>query len=777
MTVIAYHLAKYLAEHIQRLPIYTFLIVAIALPCISWGAAELDTSNEPDAPWRIFADQIDYDKKTKTYTAEGNVILKQSNRKITADRILYNTDTMKAYATGHVVVTAGDDILTGERIEMDLNTETGTIHGGRAFFEARHFHIRGEKIRKTGDKTYAADRASMTSCDGETPDWKITGRDINLSLEGYATAWHAALWFRRVPVFYSPFFIVPIKQDRQSGLLRPEVTISSNRKGFGYTQPLFWAISPSTDATFYWDYMEERGNKWGAEFRYILNPLSRGTVMFDYLDDQKIDNGIGDSSQKWGYTDDNYLRTNKDRYWFRMKHDQGDMPLGFLGRVDLDIVSDQDYLREWRRGLTGFDASQYHFIRNFGRDLDDYDENIRRNIVNLTRNWSKYRLNAGATWFDNVTPSVKDLTIQRLPWITFSGSKQKVLQTPFYYTLDAGYNYFYRQDGDENRNITGLHDTNLYPRVFLPMRAGNFFTVEPSAGWRYNYWHINTLENDDPDQETSLDRNIYDIGIGLDSEVSRIYQIGGNRIDKIKNSIRPRIAYTYIPEVDQDDIPDFSEIEPIDKINIVTYSVTSTFTSKLKQKRNLKGSRSLSQAHDDATQYAYHDFLRIFLEQSYDFNEANDDEVEEPEPLSPLYGEIRFYPSPYLWGRADIKWDFYDNQSVEENVEAVFQNKRGDRLHARYSARDDDVVQRENLNFFLNVAITNRLSANARYEQDLLENQDVMRGLGWQYRADCWTFSFDYLEEAEDQRYTFAIFLHGLGGFRQNIGSGNEIEN
>ena len=122
VTIIAYHLAKYLAEHIHRLPIYTFLIVAIALPCISWGAAELDTSNEPDAPWRIFADQIDYDKKTQTYTAEGNVILKQNNRKITADRILYNTDTMKAYATGHVVVTAGDDILTGERIEMDLNT-------------------------------------------------------------------------------------------------------------------------------------------------------------------------------------------------------------------------------------------------------------------------------------------------------------------------------------------------------------------------------------------------------------------------------------------------------------------------------------------------------------------------------------------------------------------------------------------------------------------------------------------------------------------------------
>jgi len=101
---------------------------------MSWGAPELDTNNEPDAPWRIFADQIHYDKKTRTYTAEGNVTLKQNNRKITADKIIYNTGTMTAYATGNVVVTAGNDILTGERIEMDLNSKTGTIQGGRAFF-------------------------------------------------------------------------------------------------------------------------------------------------------------------------------------------------------------------------------------------------------------------------------------------------------------------------------------------------------------------------------------------------------------------------------------------------------------------------------------------------------------------------------------------------------------------------------------------------------------------------------------------------------------------
>ena len=41
------------------------------------------------------------------------------------------------------------------------------------------------------------------------------------------------------------------------------------------------------DATFYDHYMDRRGNKLGAEFRYVTSPLTKGTLMLDYLDDDK----------------------------------------------------------------------------------------------------------------------------------------------------------------------------------------------------------------------------------------------------------------------------------------------------------------------------------------------------------------------------------------------------------------------------------------------------------------------------------------------------------
>jgi len=739
----------------RPLPILIFIFSLLCSTMVSFGQTV-----SPDLPWQIFADHVNYDKKTHFFTATGNVSLVQGNRKIVADRIRYRTDTLVAEALGNVVVTVGNDILTGEKMELDLRRETGMIHNGRAFFQARNFHITGYQIEKTGAKTYAAKKATITTCDGETPDWKITGRDVKVTVEGYATAWHTALWIKKLPIFYVPYLVVPVKQKRQSGLLAPQFVISDSRNGVGYTQPVFWAISSNTDATFYWQSIEKRGNKWGAEFRYVLDPRSKGTVMFDYLDDRQVDDGVGNSSDLWGYTHDNQLRPNNNRYWFRMKHDQLTLPLGLTAKIDLDIVSDQDYLLEFKDGITGFDTSDAYFLHTFGRDLDDFNESVRRNIINIGRTWSKFRLNTGATWYDDVIRrqfSENDPTIQQLPWVTFNGSKQSVFKTLLYYTLDTRYIHYYRADSDTNSDITRLHEAELYPRLFLPFKAGRFFTIEPFAGWRYNYWYVNETEDNDPGQKKSFDRNIYDIGGRFSSEVYRIYQIGGTRIDKIKHAIRPQIFYDYTPETDQDDLPNFSPVKAIEKKNVITYSLISAFTSKLKK---------TDQKENKTKKYDYREFLRLFLSQSYDLDEASND-VEEPKPFAPLFGEIRFRPSSYFWAKADMKWDTYENNYLEKNVEAAIRDKRGDRLHASYRIKGN---QQEHLKFYLYAAITNRLSTHVEYERDMIAREDVKRRWGWLYRADCWTFSVDYIEETNDQKFAFSISLHGLGGFRHSFG-------
>ena len=259
--------------------------------------------NDTELPWTINADTLHYDEKSQLYTAEGHVLITQGDRVISADRVQFDQQNMTARAEGNVKVTTGSDFITGSRIELDLDQKTGIVYDGSIYLRENNFHITGQKILKTGEKTYKIENAGVTTCDGSRPDWIITGKKIDVTLEGYGIVEGATLRAGGIPVLYSPYLVFPANTKRQTGLLAPQLG-ASTRWGYFINQPFFWAISDSADATFYENYMTERGNKMGAEFRYALSETGKGAWMADYLNDNQIDDGTGDSSEKWGYADD-----------------------------------------------------------------------------------------------------------------------------------------------------------------------------------------------------------------------------------------------------------------------------------------------------------------------------------------------------------------------------------------------------------------------------------------------------------------------------------------
>ena len=370
------------------LRLFIIAIVLLFMPFPLRAGIGPAVDEDPDKPWHIEADEINYDDAAEHYVAQGNVTISKKDVRLSADYVQFDHQAMKALAVGNVVMTDGADILIGNSMEMDLKTETGTIYFGSVFLRENHFYIKGDKLQKTGKDSYTAEKATLSSCDGDSPAWKITGRNLKLNVEGYGTVKHGAVWAKKVPVLYAPFLVFPTKRKRQTGFMPPQFGDSS-RKGFYYTQPFFWAISESQDATFYWQHMADRGEKVGAEYRYVLDSAAKGTFMYDFLDDRQIDDGTDESSEKWGYTDDNILRPNSDRYWFRMKVDH-ELPYDFSAKLDLDIVSDQDYLTEFRTGETGFEWTKDYFSETFGRGLDDYNDSVRTNKLRLSRRWSGY---------------------------------------------------------------------------------------------------------------------------------------------------------------------------------------------------------------------------------------------------------------------------------------------------------------------------------------------------------------------------------------------------
>ncbi len=273
-------------------------------------------------PWQIEADRISYDQLHDEYIAEGQVRVWKQDRSISADTVRYNLQTKMAYAEGHVVLTAGSDILTGDYLETDMESEQGYITNGTIFIAKSNYHIQGDRIQKTGPETYTIAQGVVTTCDGRSPDWKIAGRDVTIQKDGSGTAWNAVVYAKDMPFGYYPYISFPAPGKPSTGLLMPQGGYSS-RKGAFATQPFFWAIDEQSDATFYLEYMSERGWKPGVEYRYFLTREAKGAVMFDYFHDEKVDDGTNKQNQDYGFKDPggDILRPNRDRYWFRMSHE------------------------------------------------------------------------------------------------------------------------------------------------------------------------------------------------------------------------------------------------------------------------------------------------------------------------------------------------------------------------------------------------------------------------------------------------------------------------
>lgn len=718
------------------------------LPCAAGPQGPVADFQDPDTPWHIQADEVRHDRQADVYAASGNVVIRRGNLQIAADMVRFDHNRMKASAEGHVTISSGEDVITAQKADLDLAAETGVVFDGSLFIAENQFTIQADRIEKVGPDSYTADRVMVTSCEGDRPDWKITGRKLAITIEGYGTLRHGALWAGPVPVLYLPWMLFPAKIERQSGLLIPQFGLS-DRKGFEFLQPLFWAIGESSDATFYAHFMGERGFRPGVEYRYILDEQSRGTMMADGFTDRQVDDG-SPGSDKWGYDGDDYLRPDSDRYWFRMKHDQ-DLPAGFTAKLDLDVVSDQDYLLEFEGGYNGFEKSRDEFRESFGREIDDYTETTRLNRVNFNRIWPRYSLNAEARWYDDVIRrryEETDETLQRLPFVTFTGSRQPLLSTPAVFDFESEYVHFYRQDGDRGQRV------DLYPRFYYPFRLGHVVNIEPSVGLRETAWLVDHYEDGEQGRGPSFHREMFDFRFDLSSELQRVFSFESDRIDRVQHMLRPQLIYEYVPDQDQQDLPFFDETDRIEAKNLITYALTNTLISRTPP------------AGDAGPKYR--DMLRFKLYQSYDIQKDRNDD---PRPFSPITAELEIRPIPNVNLKADALYSTYDSAFVGHNLLATVTDERGDRLYVEYRYTQDI---NESVIFDGLLQLTDAVAVTGEYEQNLREDKNLKTGVGVLYRAQCWSIAVKYVEEADDQRIGFMVELKGLGGAESSFGFGGD---
>jgi LPS-assembly protein len=280
------------------------------------------------------------------------------------------------------------------------------------------------------------------------------------------------------------------------------------------------------------------------------------------------------------------------------------------------------------------------------------------------------------------------------------------------------------------------------------------------VGLRETVWHFDKEAYRSSDKST-LSREMYDIKVDLVSEIFHIFNLNGKHVEGIKHILRPNIVYDYIPGKDQSDLPDLDDIDRIEKKNLVTYSLSNTLISKSKkhtgENKGLSGEKPPDPGSYGPPVYDYNEFFRFKLVQSYDINKEKEDD---PEPFSPIHGELELYPRRYLSLRADADWSTYDSNFRSRNVAATLRDLRGDRLFVEYRYQRD---LSETVYTDARVKVSDSLEAYGEYERNIFDGRDLKYGIGILYQTQCWSFDSSLVKEGDDLRFLFMIKLHGIG--------------
>lgn len=715
-----------------------FTVVLLCTLCFNAPAvsARPTTNDKPSGAWTLLptdvpiqlnAERLSYDHKNNRYVAEGNVRVMAGNARLQADSVLYEGNSGMLTARGNVILRRGSDVIEADKFLIRFPSATAVIYNGKLKLTGRNIYLEGEKLEKVDDARYRIERGGFTTCDGLIPDWRITGRDLDITLEGYATLKHGFFYIKNIPVFYLPWFIYPAKSKRQTGFLTPTMSNSSLR-GFDFRFPFFLNISPSADITLVPRICTRRAAQTSVEFRYVPLEETRGRFYGEYTYD-------------WEYS------TGEDqvphRFYATWNHYQN-----ILGLADLKIngnwVSDRDYFDLWGGRLDRRQRARF----------------LESNVI-LYRQGDNFLFQAEARHFENLDIPDNSITVQHVPIITGRLFNQKVPYTPLYFSSEVVYDHFLAPKKHDRWLGSRL---KVDTRVSLPIALGRYLKVEPSMSYFPRAYAADYYENDKTVRTVNAVRtDLYQVHADLYTDLDSIYNAAFLGFQSVKHAIRPRFTWTYRPETNEKVYPYFDEADRKESVSILNAELRQTLTGRI--------------GHD-----LYQDFMTFSVFQGYDFNKLRDLRKENHDPVPWTIGwtntlaEFSLRPHSLIDLMAQAEFDPVHNRARKYSVDLGVMDHRGDLLRVLHQFTEDRAD--EDLNRQTNVNLQVKLLDNL---DCFFENQYTHRydfsyytSFGLLYHPQCWNISLRYSQAREQDRITkeirdvdqtvfMTLSLYGLG--------------
>lgn len=507
-------------------PLVLAYLLAATLSAFPTGAGADEWT--ASGPVKIEADSLSHSENTGTYDAAGNVRIQWDAATLTSEKASLDQGKRRAVAEGRVKLVRQGDVLESDRLDIDFATQRGEVTNGDLFVRKSNLHVRGKKIAKLGEDEYRLEQGSFTTCDGDDPSWRFSASDLDVTLEGMAVGRNALFYVGKIPVFYTPYILFPVKVERQSGFLFPRIG-SSTKKGFYLDQPYYWALSPSQDLTLDLDIQTRRGVGLGADYRFIRSEGNDGEIR-GY--------GIYDTSQ------------SRFRGDVELKQRETLLP-GLDAKADVNLVSDRD------------------FYRDFSVATGIYNRQLLDSSLSLTKRWEDASLAGELRYVQDIEAANNRLTLQRLPTVNYTLLGRRFGHLPAYVSLDSSLTNFYREEGQTGQRL----DVRPVVTVMMPIPGG---AASAWAGYRQRLYRA----TDDAVGGGGRGSGIADAGAALATWIERTYDKPVGNFQRFKHSVIPEVGYRLVERKDQESLPFFDFNDRVLGQSLVTWAVSNFITGK-----------------------------------------------------------------------------------------------------------------------------------------------------------------------------------------------------
>ena len=634
---------------------FVYFLSLIFLGNLGWAA-------KPRSANSIFVDADSYiSRPNQSADLEGHVTLVRGLEQITCDKAHVNLKTNDVNAIGNVTVITPKDFIKAEHADYNFDTQKGIIYNG--FIQTGQETIEGKVIYKLGENNYSATDGTYTSCVNCPPSWKLSGTNIDATVGNYAYITNPIVRIYGVPVFWLPYMVIPIKTERQSGLLTPNFAFS-DVDGFTISESYFWAIDKSHDMTGTLTDFKKRGFKEGIEYRYYADKQSRGTFNGNFINDK-----VYGGDNRYLNPDPRYVLLGYQSF-LGVNQANGRTAESSVPRYgihyDHHFILPEDYVQNVNINF----AKDTNFVYDFPRDLSGSGETALENRASLAKNTEDSHSSVDVDIYQNLLKAdpigQDDQTVHRVPEFEYSLMPQHLFGSNFIASFNTSYlnlaraSKGYDAPPGQTMFVTGASGYRyrtgqrliLHPDLIYPINIGKVLDILPKVEYTeadYSFGYSGKPTTSRRFFRTSLQTKTRFSSVFGEDDPKGIHH-------KYKHEIEPDITYTYVPYLSQEEHqffgssefafqPHYASGQPvteyddlqfdyqdrlIDK-NLITIGVTNKWIRKtlpnvVDEKDSISNPDFVKDTNPQpaATTNTYQQIVRHRLTQSFDFDNANE---------------------------------------------------------------------------------------------------------------------------------------------------------